>query len=101
MQSLDLEYHNINPAKGLFFALSPAKAIGEFNDSVRLEQAMRNPPANTRARGRSVAVKHFQKANKSYVINWDSISCENQSHLQMGDPFHHYEEQVKKFLRTI
>ena len=32
MQSLDLEYHNINPEKGLFFALNPAKAIGEYND---------------------------------------------------------------------
>ncbi len=101
MQSLDLEYHNINPAKGLFFALTPAKAIGEFNDSVRLEHAMRTAPANTRAHGRSAAVQYFQKASKSYVINWDSISCENQSHLQMGDPFHDYEEQVRKFLHTL
>ena len=84
LQSLDLEYHNINPAKGLFFALTPAKAIGEFNDGVRSEAAMRQPPANTRARGRSVAVSHFQKSNHSYVINWDSISCENQSHFPDG-----------------
>ncbi len=101
LQSLDLEYHNINPAKGLFFALTPAKAIGEFNDSVRLDHALRNPPANTRARGRAVAVQHFQKTNQSYVINWDSISCENQSHFAMGDPFQDYEKPIQKFLQRL
>ena len=87
LQSLDLEYHNINPEKGLFFALTPAKAIGEFNDSVRGDTAMRQPPANTRARGRSVAVSHFQKSNHSYVINWDSISCEKPEPFPDGRSF--------------
>ena len=101
MQSLDLEYHNINPAKGLFFALTPAKAIGEYNDRVRPASAMRTPPANTRARGRSVAVAHFQQNSQSYVINWDSISCENQSHFPMSDPFQDYEKPIRKFLQNI
>src|SRR5678816_1046057 len=35
LQSLDLEYHNIDPVKGLFHALTPAKRIGEWNDCVR------------------------------------------------------------------
>ena len=101
MQSLDLEYHNINPAKGLFFALTPAKAIGEYNDRVRLERAIMHPPQDTRARGRSVAVAHFQKTNLSYVINWDSISCENQAHFPMSDPFQDYEKPIQKFLQKL
>jgi proteasome accessory factor A len=99
LQSLDLEYHNINPKKGLFFALQPAKAIGEFNASVRSPQAMRQAPANTRAHGRGVAVSHFQKSNQSYIINWDSVSCENQSHFPMADPFCDYEKPMQKFLK--
>ncbi len=101
MQSLDLEYHNINPAKGLFFALTPAKAIGEFNDRVRLAHAQRRPPQNTRARGRSAAVAHFQQSNQSYVINWDSISCDNQNHFAMSDPFQDYEKPIQKFLQRL
>ena len=101
LQSLDLEYHDINPEKGLFYALTPAKAIGEFNDGVRSEAAMRTPPANTRARGRGAAVAHFQKSNLSYVINWDSISCENQSHFPMSDPFQDYEKPIQKFLQRV
>jgi Pup-ligase protein len=92
LQSLDLEYHNINPAKGLFFALTPAKAIGEFNDSVRRRDTMRSPPSDTRARGRGVAVKLFQTRQVPYVINWDSISLENSQYLPMPDPFETYED---------
>ena len=101
MQSLDLEYHNINPAKGLFFALTPAKAIGEYNDRVRQERAIMHPPQDTRARGRSAAVAHFQKTNLSYVINWDSISCENQAHFPMSDPFQDYEKPIQRFLQKL
>ncbi len=104
LQSLDLEYHNINPEKGLFFALAPAKAIGEFNDRAFAERvaAAGKPPANTRARGRSAAIRHFQKSGHlNYIINWDSLSCENQVHLPMNDPFHDYEKQVQKFLQRV
>ena len=101
IQSLDLEYHNINPEKGLFFALTPAKAIGEYNDRVRQERCLMHPPQDTRARGRSAAVAHFQKTNLSYVINWDSISCENQAHFPMSDPFEDYEKPIQKFLQKL
>ena len=101
LQSLDLEYHNINPEKGLFFALTPAKAIGEYNDRVRSAHAMLKPPGNTRAKGRGVAVEHFQKSKLSYVINWDSISCENQSHFPMSDPFEDYVKPIEKFLQKL
>jgi hypothetical protein len=99
LQSLDLEYHNINPARGLFFALKPAKAIGEFNSSVRREETMRIPPQKTRARGRSKAIKHFQENNLPYIINWDSIALESQDYLPMPDPFHEYQDEVEYFLR--
>jgi proteasome accessory factor A len=99
LQSLDLEYHNVDPDRGLFYALKPAKAIGEFNASVRREEAMIIPPANTRAHGRSKAVTLFQKKNLPYIINWDSIALESQDYLPMPDPFHAYEEEVDFFLR--
>src|ERR1700738_4188761 len=79
LQSLDLEYHNVNPSKGLFFALKPAKAIGEFNSAVRREDSIRTPPQNTRAKGRSRAVAQFQKRDLPYIINWDSIALESQA----------------------
>ncbi len=95
LQSLDLEYHNINPAKGLFFALTPAKGIGEFNQRVRRAAAMSQPPADTRAHGRGLAVSLFQDRKASYVINWDTISIDPAPSLPMPDPFDTYETQVR------
>src|SRR4051812_24544935 len=56
LQSLDLEYHNLNPDKGLFFALPAEGPIGEFNASMHRPETMRRPPADTRAAGRGQAV---------------------------------------------
>lgn len=98
LQSLDLEYHNINPAKGLFFALNAAKGIGEFNQRMRRPAATNHPPADTRACGRGMAVSIFQDRKLPYVINWDSISLDNTPYLPMPDPFETYASNVKTLL---
>jgi proteasome accessory factor A len=96
LQSIDLEYHNIDPIRGLFFAIKPGKRIAEWNNSVR-RNAMRVPPANTRASGRARAVAFFQSCDLPYVINWDSIACDSRDFLVMGDPFQTYNEEVERF----
>ena len=98
LQSLDLEYHNIDPDKGLFFGVNPAKRIGEWNNSVCRPEATYQPPANTRAAGRAQAVAWFQKSDQPYVINWDSIACDNRDFLVMGNPFDTYRAEVARFL---
>jgi proteasome accessory factor A len=99
LQSLDLEYHNIDPARGLFFGVPAAKRIGEWNNSVRRAEASHVPPQNTRAAGRSRAVAAFQKRQQPYVLNWDSIAREGRDFLLMGDPFQTYNDEVAAFLR--
>src|SRR5439155_479907 len=51
LQSLDLEYHNIDPTRGLFFSVTPGKRVAEWNNSFQPANAIRVPPANTRASG--------------------------------------------------
>jgi Pup-ligase protein len=96
--SLDLEYHNINPANGLFFSVTPGKRVGEWNNSIRPHEAMRKPPTNTRASGRAHAVAYFQDRQQTYVINWDSIAHDSHDFLVMGDPFQTYNQEVDQFL---
>jgi len=100
LQSIDLEYHNIDPRRGLFFAVTPGKRITEWNNSVRRPSAMRVPPANTRASGRARAVAFFQSGacGIPYVINWDSIACDSRDFLVMGNPFETYNDEVDRFL---
>ncbi len=98
LESLDLEYHNIDPAKGLFFGVQGAKRIGEWNESVRDSSATLIPPSDTRAKGRGLAVDWFRKQKLPYVINWDSIARDNHDFLVMGDPFKTYDKEVAEFL---
>jgi hypothetical protein len=65
---------------------------------VRQTAASFHPPANTRAYGRAQAVAWFQKSDQPYVINWDSIACDNRDFLVMGNPFEVYSEEVARFL---
>ncbi len=99
LQSLDLEYHNVDPGRGLFFGLKPAKRIGEWNNLVRQKEATFAPPSDTRASGRAHAVALFRREKRPYVINWDSIACESHDFLVMGDPFRTYVEEVEQFVR--
>ena len=98
LQSLDLEYHNIDPARGLFFNVTPGKRVAEWNQSFQPANALRVPPANTRASGRARAVAYFQDRHQPYVINWDSVAHDSRDFLVMGDPFETYNTEIDKFL---
>ncbi len=98
LQSLDLEYHNINRAKGLFFGVPAAKPIDEWNHTVRQPAATATPPNGTRAAARGRAVAWFQEHPHPYVINWDSVATGSRDFLVMGDPFQTYEQEMTRFL---
>jgi Pup-ligase protein len=97
--SLDLEYHNIDPARGLFFQVKSGKRIADWNKSVRDARASHRPPANSRAAGRAEAVAYFRNCDLPYVINWDSIAAGPHEILLMSDPFSSYKAEVDAFLR--
>ncbi len=99
LQSLDLEYHNIDRDKGLFFGLEPAKTIGEFNQSVIRAETAQIPPSTTRAWGRGHAVEHFRDTDDAYLVNWDGIEIGETRRLAMNDPFETYGDAIAEFLR--
>jgi proteasome accessory factor A len=99
--SLDLEYHNIDPGRGLFFQVKSGKRIADWNASVRSKSASYCPPANSRASGRAQAVAYFSKSDLPYVINWDSIASSPQEILLMSDPFRSYAGEVTSFVGQL
>jgi proteasome accessory factor A len=100
LQSLDLEYHNINHARGLFHALPVTGEVAEFNLRMRRENALREPPSNTRAWGRGIAVERFMETQMPYIVNWDSIAAADLHVLPMSDPFYTYEAEARLLIET-
>src|SRR5262249_56225740 len=44
LQSIDLEYHNIDPRRGLFFSVTPGNRIPDWNNRVRPPTPTPLPP---------------------------------------------------------
>ncbi|MBI1743878.1 proteasome accessory factor PafA2 family protein [Candidatus Acetothermia bacterium] len=99
IHSLDLEYHNIDPAKGLFYSL---EGMRRLTDEAMIERALRTPPANTRAKGRARVVQGLkEKRIEDYVVEWDGVYVEPKQVLVFEDPFQTYEAESEKFLKKL
>lgn len=71
LKSLDLEYHNIDPERGLFYGLQQEGAMGRFVGDDQIGVAMQQPPQNTRAFIRGLCVSRFSASLKA--ISWGQI----------------------------
>ena len=71
LQSIDLEYHNVNMDDGLHYALSREGQMRRFISENDIRAAIFSPPETTRAyfRGRSVAKFN----NEVSSIHWDEV----------------------------
>ena len=80
LQSIDLEYHNVDFERGLYYELVRQGAVRRVVSENDIKMSIFNPPETTRAffRGRSVA--RFN--NEISSIQWDEIVFENQSQLR-------------------
>lgn len=71
LQSIDLEYHNIDPVAGLYAEMLHSCSLQRFITEEAIKDAIYQPPTTTRAffRGRSVAKFPAQIAS----IQWDEV----------------------------
>jgi len=102
MHSLDLEYHNINPDRGLYYGLVDAGQVHRVLEDEKVETACETPPADTRAAARGQVVRSLIDTRaKRYVIDWDSIYLDRERFLDLRNPFHTYEKEAAKFTKAM
>lgn len=102
LHSLDLEYHNINPRDGLYYGLEEADSVRRICTDAEIDDAILQPPQNTRARGRSDVINALMEKNwNQYLIDWDWIRVDKERHLELRNPFHDYREEAKQFIREL
>lgn len=99
MHSLDLEYHNIDPEHGLYYALSTRRRLVSERAIMR---AMEEAPSDTRACGRARIVRGLcTRAVGEYMIEWDGVFVEPKRTLVLADPFYPYATEAEQFLRRL
>jgi proteasome accessory factor A len=74
LQSLDLEYHRLDLAEGLYYALEQSGAMVGVPEESAIRRAVREPPTTTRALVRGKCVQKFASAVES--AQWDHITLQ-------------------------
>ena len=72
LQSLDLEYHNIDLEVGLYYGLEAQGLMRRVVTDEQIEAAIHHPPPDTRAYFRGKSLDRFRADVKS--VQWDSIT---------------------------
>ncbi len=71
LRLLDLQYHDIDPRRGLYQRLVDRGAMRRLFDDREVELAVANPPEDTRAYFRGSCVRRYPDA--LVAANWDSL----------------------------
>lgn len=75
--SLDLEYHRLNQAEGLFYGLEQAGSITGSPDEAAVLRAVKAAPSTTRAAVRGLCVHKFHDAVET--AQWDHVTLKTSS----------------------
>ena len=112
LKSLDLEYHNLHPERGLCYGLEDEGRGPRLTTDKVVHLAQDNPPRNTRAFGRGELVRHLlangtpedagdepvdsdDRLVCDYIINWSNFKLRGTSPFIMADPFKTYVQEVR------
>jgi proteasome accessory factor A len=76
---LDLEYHNIDTTKGIFYSMERKGLMERVVTDEQIEHAMRHPPETTRAKFRGRFVKLQNERKILCGVNW--------SYIQLYEPY--------------
>ena len=83
LQSQDLEYHNIDPERGLYLLLETQGQVARLTREEEVVRAAVVPPQGTRAHFRGRCLEKFGGAIRS--LNWDSIEFNLDGRIQVVD----------------
>ena len=116
LKSLDLEYHNLNQGKSLYYGLLEEGRVPRLITDSAVAIAADHAPKNTRAFGRGELVKHLlaggfpsepdeprpdERFFPAYVINWSIFQVRGRAPFPMPDPFRTYVQDVRSHLQGV
>ena len=96
LKSLDLEYHNLDPDRGLYRALQQEEEVYSLLTEKETARAIEFPPEGTRAQIRGQAVA--QEAENIKRIHWTGVEFANGDILDLTGVIG--SEEVEKILDT-
>ena len=86
---IDLQYHDINRDRGLYYLLLQKDIIQRIATEEDIQNAMQNPPETTRAKVRGDFIRFAKAKNRSYTVDWTYLKLNGywEETILCMDPF--------------
>ncbi|MBI3357985.1 MAG: Pup--protein ligase [Nitrospirae bacterium] len=99
---IDLQYHDINREKGLYYLLAQKDIIQRMATEEDIQNAMQNPPETTRAKVRGDFIRFAKVKNRSYTVDWTYLKLNGywEETILCMDPFASSNPRLKALIAT-
>lgn len=100
---LDLQYHDIDPTRGVFNRLAQRGDAVTLLDPAKIEQAVDTPPQTTRARLRGEFIRRAKLKQRDVTVDWVHLKLNDQSQRTVvcKDPFRSRDERVERLMEAL
>ncbi len=100
---LDLQYHDINRARGIFYRMQDKGLVERVCDDTEIDEAVETPPQTTRARLRGEFIKKAKERKRDYTVDWVHLKLNDQAQRTVlcKDPFRSHDERVEKLIASL
>ena len=97
---LDLQYHDINRNRGLYYLLCREGLIERIATDDDVEQAVDTPPQTTRAKVRGDFIRFAKAKNRSYTVDWTYLKLNGywEETILCMDPFAYNNQRVNELI---
>ncbi len=101
IKSLDLEFHNLNRNKGLYWGLEENGDAWRKTTDSAIEHARTHAPRGTRADGRGELIRTLAESQTGYLIDWIGFRLNKEEPFLMLDPFVSYKKEIRNYLKNL
>jgi proteasome accessory factor A len=100
---LDLQYHDVNRKRGLFYKLQDKGLIERMCEDDEIDTAVHTPPQTTRAKLRGEFIKRATEKRRDYTVDWVHLKLNDnaQRTVLCKDPFKFKDERVEKLIASL
>lgn len=101
IKSQDLEYHNIHPESGLYYALEEQGQMERVITTEQIENAIYNAPQDTRAKIRSFLMRNLTERQMPCIVDWHQVYAGHTECFEMKEPFDTNIAKAQRWLKRL
>jgi len=100
---LDLQYHDINRSRSVFYKLQNAGRVERIVSDGAIAEALETPPQTTRAKLRGDFIRKAKERKRDYTVDWVHLKLNDQAQRTVlcKDPFLSEDERVTRLIESL